>query len=65
MHEVRPVGLENNQIVVSVLFKNSGAHLVKEMDFSVSDSSNVKLMKSVSFFNRKYFLRYVVNSALI
>lgn len=46
MHEVRPVGLENNQIVVSVLFKNSGAHLVKEMDFSVSDSSNVKLMKS-------------------
>lgn len=51
MHEVRTVGLETNQIVVSVLFKNISAHLVKEMDFSVSDSSSVKLMKSVSFFN--------------
>lgn len=48
MHEVRPVGMENNQIVVSVLFKNISAYLVKEMDFSVSDSSSVKLMKSVS-----------------
>lgn len=48
MHEVRPVGLENNQIIVSVVFSNLSVQLVKELDFSVSDSSSIKLMKTVS-----------------
>lgn len=46
VHEVRTVGLENNQIIVSVVFNNISTQLVKELDFSVSDSPTIKLMKS-------------------
>lgn len=45
-HEVRPVGLESNQIIVSVIFNNLSAQLVKELDFNVSDSASIKLMKT-------------------
>lgn len=45
---MRPVGLENNQIIVSVVFSNLSVQLVKELDLSVSDSSSIKLMKTVS-----------------
>ena len=48
MHEVRPAGMENNQIVVSILFNNLTSQLVKDLDFSVSDSSTIKLLRSVS-----------------
>lgn len=50
VYELKQLPLETNKVITAILLTNIGENLVKELVFNVSDSSTLKLDRSVSTF---------------
>ncbi|XP_024945081.1 AP-3 complex subunit delta-1 isoform X2 [Cephus cinctus] len=46
MYELKQLPHETDRLIASIMLINDGEHLVKEMDFDVSDTSTLKLVRS-------------------